>query len=79
MGIPILVIQRLRRRLCCGAKNDAQNLPARVQMMGVKLRQAAGCVWPAPAYRRYPWARFISWAGICHDREQKTPFEPHMA
>ena len=57
-----------------------KNLPARVQMMGAKLRQAL-----QDAFGQHPHIGDIRGRGLflglefVQDREQKTPFEPHMS
>ena len=57
-----------------------KNLPARVQMMGAKLRQAL-----QDAFGQHPHIGDIRGRGLflglefVQDREQKTPFDPHMS
>ena len=61
-------------------KMTQKNLPARVQMMGAKLRQAL-----QDAFGQHPHIGDIRGRGLflglefVQDREQKTPFEPHMS
>ena len=61
-------------------KMTQKNLPARVQMMGAKLRQAL-----QDAFGQHPHIGDIRGRGLLlglefvQDREQKTPFEPHMS
>ena len=61
-------------------KMTQKNLPARVQMMGAKLRQAL-----QDAFGQHPHIGDIRGRGLflglefVQDREQKTPFDPHMS
>ena len=61
-------------------KMTQKNLPARVQMMGAKLRQAL-----QDAFGQHPHIGDIRGRGLflglefVQDREQKTPFHPHMS
>ena len=61
-------------------KMTHKNLPARVQMMGAKLRQAL-----QDAFGQHPHIGDIRGRGLflglefVQDREQKTPFDPHMS
>ena len=60
-------------------KMTQKNLPARVQMMGAKLQQAL-----QDAFGQHPHIGDIRGRGLflglefVQDREQKTPFDPHM-